>query len=539
MKKLIILFFCSIFGFYHTQKSGITPESIRKDIAAIESNRRINHHERLNLYLKINQAAKGINDKEAIIKSGKNIMILYHTIGDQEKALQYTREVEEYAKKINDDESIAAAYIERGVILSALGLSDENYRELQKALNYVKAYKDINRKHYHLSLIYQGLAAGYYMPKKAHQDTILAYLKKSLYEAGQIADSKENVRQTEEKYDMLSYINMNIGMYYTGVYKPQRLDLAEQYLKRSLDVISSRQFTRITVSKITVLNALGRFYSEQNMHRMALVYAKKAVQLEKLQKSPSERMLAYATLTNSYEGLKDKDSTLMFMKLYTNLSDSLNHINAMNAEATMKKISSKQNKTHENDVYWLILTLGLLILVILTASWLFWKKKQKTFYEKYDTVIRHLKDINSTNTEAEKQSDTEITLEKSINITDGTVTMILSKLERFEKSQKFIKKDLSLTSLANELNTNTRYLSEIIKQHKEKNYNNYINSLRINYITNKLYEDPIYREYKISYLAEACGFSSREVFAVIFKKETGVSPSYFISNLKKDHSEPG
>jgi YesN/AraC family two-component response regulator len=88
--------------------------------------------------------------------------------------------------------------------------------------------------------------------------------------------------------------------------------------------------------------------------------------------------------------------------------------------------------------------------------------------------------------------------------------------------------------LSNSLNTNPRYLSEIIKQHKGKNFNNYLNGLRIHYITNKLYDTPVFREYKISYLAEACGFSSREVFAVIFKKETGVTPSYFISQLKKD-----
>jgi len=164
----------------------------------------------------------------------------------------------------------------------------------------------------------------------------------------------------------------------------------------------------------------------------------------------------------------------------------------------------------------------------------FWKRNQRKLHESYETVINNLK---KTNDPPAQNVQLEISSEKSINITDETLKMILTKLEKFEKSQKFIKKDLSLTSLANDLNTNTRYLSEIIKQYKGNSYNNYINGLRINYITNKLYENHIYREYKISYLAEACGFSSREVFAVIFKKETGVSPSYFINNLKKDNLE--
>lgn len=56
-------------------------------------------------------------------------------------------------------------------------------------------------------------------------------------------------------------------------------------------------------------------------------------------------------------------------------------------------------------------------------------------------------------------------------------------------------------------------------------------------MVNLLASDPDYREYKISYLAEISGFSSREVFTITFKKETGVNPSYFINNLKKDYDE--
>jgi YesN/AraC family two-component response regulator len=53
--------------------------------------------------------------------------------------------------------------------------------------------------------------------------------------------------------------------------------------------------------------------------------------------------------------------------------------------------------------------------------------------------------------------------------------------------------------LAAQLNTNTKYLSEAIKNNRSQNFNNYINNLRINYIVHKLYNDPKYREYKISW----------------------------------------
>ncbi|WP_143885351.1 helix-turn-helix domain-containing protein [Chryseobacterium binzhouense] len=67
-------------------------------------------------------------------------------------------------------------------------------------------------------------------------------------------------------------------------------------------------------------------------------------------------------------------------------------------------------------------------------------------------------------------------------------------------------------------------------------FNTYINDLKIIYIIHKLYENKQYREFKINYLAEESGFSSPKVFVTAFKKLTGVTPSYYITNLKKDMS---
>ncbi|PZR21669.1 MAG: hypothetical protein DI535_27850 [Citrobacter freundii] len=121
-----------------------------------------------------------------------------------------------------------------------------------------------------------------------------------------------------------------------------------------------------------------------------------------------------------------------------------------------------------------------------------------------------------------------------ITINDETIKHVLARLTKFEKSQKYLKHDMSLSGLASYLDVNTKYLSEILKTHKEKKFSDYINGLRIKYIIEILQSNPKYREYKISYLAKSCGFASREVFAVVFKKETGISPSFFINDLKQN-----
>lgn len=109
---------------------------------------------------------------------------------------------------------------------------------------------------------------------------------------------------------------------------------------------------------------------------------------------------------------------------------------------------------------------------------------------------------------------------------------ILQKLKEFEASNDFLDKDMSLSVLIGKLNTNNKYLRLILKEHKKKDYNNYINELRINYILNKLKTDSEYLNYKISYLADESGFSSHSKFSADFKSIVGHSPSEFIDTLK-------
>jgi AraC-like DNA-binding protein len=80
-------------------------------------------------------------------------------------------------------------------------------------------------------------------------------------------------------------------------------------------------------------------------------------------------------------------------------------------------------------------------------------------------------------------------------------------------------------------------LSNVINTHKEKDFNNYVNELKILFVIDKLRNSPEYLEYKLSYIAEEFGFSSHSKFASVFKSVVGLSPSVFISHLKKDRLE--
>lgn len=118
-----------------------------------------------------------------------------------------------------------------------------------------------------------------------------------------------------------------------------------------------------------------------------------------------------------------------------------------------------------------------------------------------------------------------------LSISDKTELLILNKLIVFEQSIDFLNPSITLASLAKELETNVKYLSNILNQKKGKSFNNYINELRITYILNKLKNDHRYRSYKISYLATESGFISQSSFLTSFKLMTGTTPSAYIKEL--------
>ena len=82
-----------------------------------------------------------------------------------------------------------------------------------------------------------------------------------------------------------------------------------------------------------------------------------------------------------------------------------------------------------------------------------------------------------------------------------------------------------------ELKSNRTIVSNYINSSRNKNFNQYINELRINYAVNRLMNEPTLKKYTIDALAEEVGFNSRKTFSDAFLEHTGCRPSRFIRNL--------
>ncbi|MGB5271271.1 MAG: helix-turn-helix domain-containing protein, partial [Eudoraea sp.] len=121
-----------------------------------------------------------------------------------------------------------------------------------------------------------------------------------------------------------------------------------------------------------------------------------------------------------------------------------------------------------------------------------------------------------------------------IFIDQEIINSTLDKLEKWEAEEGFLNQEVSQTSLAKEMDTNSSYLSKIINTYKKQNFSNYIKDLRITYAINYIKEKPeVINNKSTIQIAEYFGFNSLDVFVRTLKNKTGVTPATFFKQIKK------
>lgn len=111
--------------------------------------------------------------------------------------------------------------------------------------------------------------------------------------------------------------------------------------------------------------------------------------------------------------------------------------------------------------------------------------------------------------------------------------VLLEKIQLLmEKDKIFINDKLSLEDVAVKLDTNTKYISQIINEIHNKNFYNYINSFRVDE-AKRLLASQENDKYSILGIAQSVGFVSKSTFNVAFKRYTGHTPTEYKKIVEK------
>lgn len=195
---------------------------------------------------------------------------------------------------------------------------------------------------------------------------------------------------------------------------------------------------------------------------------------------------------------------------------------------TAELLAEKENIQTELETsrYSGILLKGAIALLVATLGCLVYRQRRlrKRYRERFQELISK-ENVETTEEKPKPQ--------KVSSINPVIVAQILAKITEFEKKRGYLKKDLNATRLAENFNTNYKYLCEVIRDHRHKGFTNYLNDLRIDYIVERLKAEPLLRKYTNSTLAAEAGFKTTQHFTTAFKKRTKISPGYFVKELTK------
>ncbi|CDF77774.1 AraC-type helix-turn-helix domain-containing protein [Formosa agariphila KMM 3901] len=263
----------------------------------------------------------------------------------------------------------------------------------------------------------------------------------------------------------------------------------------------------------SIYSGLVGLYLKQEQLDNAKVYVDKSLTIANQVNNNSIKEPVYKNVAEYYHHIEMLDSFKLYSWKYKKaIAENKDYMRELVNKASneLKEFSKEipsQESSNSTDI------IATIFMILIPSFGVYYKRK-----EVFNFVDNILIDI-------EKKVP-------GVTCSEKTEKILLDKLQEFETSNRFLDKNMSFPILVTQLNSNTKYLRQLLKVHKGSDFNTYINRLRILYIINKLNTNSDYLNYKISYLAEESGFSSHSQFSTNFKKFTNNSPSDYINTLK-------
>lgn len=458
----------------------------------------------------------------------KSLMLLAELkagTGKKKEALDYAFEAEQITFDNNLYEWQARIYGFIATHYRSLGLKKQSKAYLTKGLEAIGNVEDKHIVNQYKGLVYQEFAL--YEIENKNYHLAIEYLRKAEPCFKYIRNIELRSYQFATNYGQLGRVYLNL--------KDTKKAIAN--FNKSLELLSGIK-NEATIVKGFMYEGIGRALLEDKDFKRSITYLEKALEIAKKSNDLSLIEEVYCDLAIYYMEIGNKEEFKKYNNLYQDAREKSIKVNKDSSEVVVNRLEERQKEISlkHNLIF---AGLGILLVSLIIVVFVI-RTKRKREYKKFQEIIKSISDLQhpglleipepvaDKTIVADNQEQEKELMSKEVE------QSILDKLYVFEQGSEFTNKNLNLSALSVLLETNSKYLSYVINKHKKKDFNNYINELRIIYIIKKLESSPEYLNYKISYLAEECGFSSHSKFTDKFKMVTDMSPSSFISFLQKE-----
>jgi len=145
-------------------------------------------------------------------------------------------------------------------------------------------------------------------------------------------------------------------------------------------------------------------------------------------------------------------------------------------------------------------------------------------FEVDGSVVEEDIDISLFNLEEKYQSS-------SLRGTDE-IKLYLQLKEYLKQEKAYLDPNLSLREVADQLATNTKYLSQVVNHQANCNFQYFLNTYRVDEAKVKIVDDE-YNNLTLYGIALQCGFKNKSTFYKVFKEITGHTPKSYLKEFQQ------
>ncbi|ROH97690.1 AraC family transcriptional regulator [Chryseobacterium daecheongense] len=462
----------------------------------------------------------------------KSLMLtasLYQQSGDIEKSVNYALRSEQIVEGTEDDVWKAKIYGFLATQYRFLKLYKQSKSYSFKTLHITKEIENPELRNNILGLVMQEMA--YCEMEQQRFQKSIHYIQKS----------QKYFNATKQDLNFFSSNNEQLlGLNY---YHLKDFDKALSHYNKAIGFCKNIPENHVTG---LIYNGFAQVYIEKGDWSKAKKYIDSAQSISDKSEYLQLKNEVYSTVKKYYTAKEDMKNLTRVQQKQDSVVSKIQKKSSDFINKSYDQLEEKNTEISERssikDI--IIVVCSMMMAGGVVGFVIYTKNRQKKTIRRFREIIAQINTQKITNKaeplqeeNREEEQEKAIDSEFSMVMTTATELKILQQLEEFEKSYLFTNNNISLSSLSSSFGTNTKYLSHVINTHKKKDFNNYINDLRVYYVVKKLKDNYQYRKYKIAVLAEEAGFSSQNKFATVFKKTTSMSPSLFIKHLQTELSE--
>ncbi|WP_025664083.1 tetratricopeptide repeat protein [Aquimarina megaterium] len=461
--------------------------------------------------------SKNLNHKKYPTVSYSNLGGLYYTNGYYTKALESYLKALEYAEKNGHKGFYYITSHNIGRLKSKIGEDREAIKVFKQVLKFEDSFD---------------------YPSKRKVNTLLA-LANSFRKLKQNDSASYYYRRAID----IAYNNYEIYYYYgvlgegINLYDKNKYHAAMDSIQKALPSIEKNKYY---VTQEFIVNAYlyqAKLYEKLGKSLKSISSLEKLDQyIQETRFTSLESRKGYEMLIDYYKKNKDINNQLLYTQklikydslLYKNYKSLTHRIvkqydtpNLLKQEKQLIETLSKDKRKTQYGL-WITIAICVLILGLFVYSY----SRQLVYKKRYNNILHNISEKKS-----KPDNLNNIEIKTNIGISEDIVNSIIEQLAKFEENHNYLSSNITISKLANDFKTNSKYISKVVNYHKKKSFVLYINELRIHYVTQKLKNDSKLRNYTLQAIAREIGFNTSESFVRSFRKVHGISPTYYIKKI--------